>query len=120
MNEQVKMNTSNLYREELVTDMEHGTIKVYHPIRKWNDEMVDDPSRTKIFVATGMLRTPHGNMPIEVPIADAADLFDAIDKSAAATEAAVQDMIKKFQELEREQRNKIITPAEAMGKTLHH
>lgn len=107
----VQMDTGNLYREETITDLRTGTIKVLYPITKDGNP---DTMRATMFVCQTELMSNAGMIPVSAPI-EAKNLSEAIDMFPAAVKQAVDEMIKRVQDYQREQASRIVTPGELGG-----
>jgi hypothetical protein len=104
----VKMDAANLYREESYTDLKTGGIRKLVPVKLDGSE---DTSRAAIFSGHTQLMSPHGPLPIQGPI-EAKTLEEAVLGFPQAMEDAMNRMIEEAQQYQREQANKIITPAD--------
>jgi hypothetical protein len=104
----VKMDIANLYREESYTDLKTGGIRKLVPVKTDGSE---DTSRQAIFSGHTQLMSPHGPLPLQGAI-EAKNLEEAIAKFPQAMEDAMNKMIEEAQQYQREQANKIITPAD--------
>ncbi|MDD3276338.1 MAG: hypothetical protein PHP93_04730 [Kiritimatiellales bacterium] len=104
----VKMDIANLYREESYTDLKTGGIRKLVPIKIDGSE---DDSRDAVFTGHTQLMSPHGPLPLQGAI-EAKTLEDAVAKFPQAMEDAMNKMIEEAQHYQREQANKIITPAD--------
>ena len=104
----VKMDMANLYREEAYTDLKTGGIRKLVPIKLDGSE---DASRNAVFTGHTQLMSPHGPLPLQGAI-DAKTLEEAVLKFPQAMEDAMNKMIEEAQQYQREQANKIITPAD--------
>ncbi|MCC7299656.1 MAG: cytoplasmic protein [Verrucomicrobia bacterium] len=104
----VKMDMANLYREEAYTDLKTGGIRKLVPVKLDGSE---DASREPIFSGHTQLMGPHGPLPLQGGI-DAKTLEEAVLKFPQAMEDAMTRMIEEAQQYQREQANKIITPAD--------
>ena len=104
----VKMDMANLYREEAYTDLKTGGIRKLVPVKL---DGTEDPSRQPIFSGHTQLMSPHGPLPLQGAI-DAKNLEEAVLKFPQAMEDAMNKMIEEAQQYQREQANKIITPAD--------
>ena len=104
----VKMDTANLYREESYTDLKTGGLRKLVPVKLDGSE---DTSRNAIFSGHTQLMSPHGPLPLQGAI-EAATLEEAVAKFPQAMEDAMNRMIEEAQQYQREQANKIITPAD--------
>ena len=107
----IQFDAANLFREETITDLRTGTIKVLYPITK---DGKDDPMRTPMFVCQTELMSQAGVIPVSAPI-EAKTLSEAVDKFPAAVKQAVDDMVRRVQEYQREQASRIVTPGELGG-----
>jgi hypothetical protein len=104
----VKMDTANLYREESYTDLKTGGIRKLVPVKLDGSE---DTSRQATFSGHTQLMSPHGPLPLQGAI-EAKNLEEAVAKFPQAMEDAMNRMIEEAQQYQREQSNKIITPAD--------
>ena len=104
----VKMDMANLYREESYTDLKTGGIRKLVPVKLDGSE---DTSRNAIFSGHTQLMSPHGPLPLQGAI-EAKTLEEAVLKFPQAMEDAMNRMIEEAQQYQREQANKIITPAD--------
>jgi hypothetical protein len=107
----IQMDTGNLYREETITDLRTGTIKVLNPILPDGSA---DHARQTMFVCQTELMSNAGMIPVSAPI-EAANLSEALEKFPAAVKQAVDDMIRRVQDFQREQASRIVTPGEMGG-----
>jgi hypothetical protein len=110
----VQMDATNLYREETITDLRTGTIKVLTPI---TPDGADDPARPPIYMCQTELMSNAGMIPVSAPI-EAAHLAEAVEKFPAAVKQAVDEMIRRVQDYQREQASRIVTPGELGGAHL--
>lgn len=104
----VKMDVANLYREESYTDLKTGGIRKLVPVKLDGSE---DTARDAIFTGHTQLMSPHGPLPLQGAI-EAKTLAEAVEKFPQAMEDAMNRMIEEAQQYQREQANKIITPAD--------
>jgi hypothetical protein len=104
----VKMDMANLYREEAYTDLKTGGIRKLVPVKL---DGTEDTSRDAVFTGHTQLMSPHGPLPLQGAI-DAKTLEEAVLKFPQAMEDAMNKMIEEAQQYQREQANKIITPAD--------
>ena len=107
----IQFNAANLYREETITDLHSGTIKVLTPIKA---DGTADATRPAIYMCQTELMSNAGMIPVSAPI-EAANLAEAVDKFPAAVKQAVDEMIRRVQEYQREQASRIVTPGELGG-----
>jgi hypothetical protein len=104
----VKMDMANLYREEAYTDLKTGGIRKLVPVKL---DGTEDTSRDAVFTGHTQLMSPHGPLPLQGAI-EAKTLEEAVLKFPQAMEDAMNKMIEEAQQYQREQANKIITPAD--------
>ncbi len=107
----IEFDAANLFREETITDLRTGTIKVLYPITKDGSA---DPMRAPMFICQTELMSQAGMIPVSAPI-EAKNLAEAVDKFPAAVKQAVDDMVRRVQEYQREQASRIVTPGELGG-----
>jgi len=107
----IQMDAANLYREETITDLHTGTIKILTPIKT---DGSPDASRPPIYMCQTELMSQAGPIPVSAPI-EAANLTDAVNKFPAAVKQAVDEMVRRVQEYQREQASRIVTPGELGG-----
>ncbi len=94
---ELKLDRSNLYKEETFTDLKVGLIKQMSPVKP--DGSVDK-TRKAVFVAHTSLMTPGGPLPLQAVI-QARDLQQAIKKFPDAMKAAMERLAeeaKKYQD----------------------
>ncbi|MCC5850378.1 MAG: hypothetical protein JJU29_20010 [Verrucomicrobia bacterium] len=107
----IQFNAADLWREEVYTDRTVGSIRVMIPVTV--DGEPDLNRKTEYFAQTQVM-TGSGPLPVEGPI-EADSLKEAIAGFGKATKAAVEDMIERAREMQREAANQIVTPGQAMG-----
>jgi len=107
--EKLEVDSNNLYREDVFTDLRVATIRRLTPVKA---DGSDDSSRDTLFSAETQLMTPQGPVPIHVPV-EAKTLEEAIEKFSNAVQDGVQKLVEEARELRREASSRIITPAEA-------
>ena len=96
---ELKIDRSNLYREETFTDLKVGMIKRMTPVK--SDGTIDK-TRKAVFVGQTSLMTPGGPLPLQAVI-QAKDLQQAIKKFPQAMKVAIDRLAaeaKKYQEQE--------------------
>lgn len=104
---ELRMDTSSLYREEVVTDRRIGSIRVLTPLKA--DGSVD-PGRPVQYVGEAQLLTPAGVLPLVFEI-DATSLADAIEKFAAGAGVALERTRREIEQLRREAASQIVVPS---------
>ena len=108
--EDLAMDSSNLYKEETITDRKVGTIRTLIPVK--SDGSADD-SRGVEFVGETQIMTPMGALPINFQI-EAKTLDEAVEKYGDAGKEAVEKAVKELQQMRREAASSIVLP-DSMG-----
>ena len=102
----IQIDKTNLFREENYTDRKVGALKVLTPVKA---DGSPDPDRQAQYVGTTNVMTQMGPVPIDAPIA-ADNLEGAIEKFPEAVNEAVEGMVQRAREMQREEANKIVMP----------
>lgn len=102
----ISMDSTDLYREETITDRRAGTIRLLTPITA---DGSDDSSRSVTYVGQAQLGTPMGAIPIGFEI-DAGSLDDAVAKFPEAAKIAVAQTLQEMKEMQRESASSIVVP----------
>ena len=111
--DEISVDASNLYREEIFTDLKVATIRRLSPIQP---DGSDDPSRPVMYIGQTTLLSQAGPVPIQCPI-DAASLQDAMAQFPTAVNTAIERMIDEAREIQREEASRIVVPGrDAPGK----
>ena len=100
------MDTSSLYREEVITDRRIGSIRLLTPLKP---DGSPDPGRAVQYVGEAQLLTPAGVLPLVFEI-DATSLSDAIEKFAAGAATALDRTRREIEQLRREAASQIVVP----------
>jgi hypothetical protein len=108
---EVKVDKSNLYREESFTDLKVATIRRLSPIK---EDGSPDSSRPTLFTGETTLMSDRGPLPIQAPI-EAKDLNEAMDRFPEAVQAAVERLIEQAKEMQRQQMSRIEVPGQGGG-----
>ena len=106
---ELKLDRSNLYKEQTYTDLKVGMIKHMVPVKP--DGTVDK-TRKAVFVAHTSLMTPGGPLPLQAVI-QAKDLQQAIKKFPDAMKAAMDRLAeetKKYQDQQQQEQDRIQKP----------
>jgi hypothetical protein len=109
--EDMKFDTESLFREEKITDMKMGAIRVLVPIKVDGSE---DPSRSAEYSGQTQIMTQSGPVPLEFPI-EAASLAAAIEAFAPCASKAVEKMIEEVKEMQRREASRIVVPGQGGG-----
>ena len=96
---ELKIDRSNLFKEETYTDLKVGIVKCMTPVKA--DGTVDK-TRKSVFVGQTSLMTPNGPLPIQAVI-QAKELQQAIKKLPETMQASIERLAeeaRKYQEQE--------------------
>ena len=96
------VDTSNLYREDAITDLKVASIRRMIPV---GADGQDDPSRTPIFFGHTQIITPQGPLPLQAKLA-ANNLGEAIAAFPAAMEQEMAKMVEQIRKMQEEEQNK--------------
>ncbi len=102
------MNTSDLYKDETITDTKVGSIRCLTPIKP---DGTPDDSRPVLYAGQAQLMTPAGVLPINFEL-DAKNLAEAVEMFSEAAKQGVQDTFKKLEEMRREAASQIVVPGQ--------
>ena len=112
---EIKLDESNLFKEEVFTDLRVGSLKQLTPVTKAGER---DLSRPMMYVGETQLMSQVGPLPVQTRI-EAENLDDAIQKFPAAIQTAVEAMIEEVKELQRKEMSRIVVPgADTTSKIL--
>ncbi len=112
---EIKLDITNLYKEEVFTDLRVGSLKQLTPVTKEGDR---DLSRPILFIGETQLMSQVGPLPVQTQI-EAENLQAAIGRFPVAIQAAVETMIAEVKEHQRKEMNRIVVPgAETASKIL--
>jgi hypothetical protein len=104
--DEMKMDSSNLFREEVVTDRKVGTIRILTPVK--SDGTPDD-SRKRIHVGETQIMTQMGALPLAFQL-ECETLAEAVEKFAAAAQVAVERAMHELQQMRQESASSIVLP----------
>ncbi len=102
----LKMDSESLYREEIFTDRRVGTIQKLTPV---DEAGQPDGTRDVVFIGQTQLLTRAGPLPLSFEIA-AQSLGEAADKFEDGAGTAVEDAVKRLEDMQREAASSIIVP----------
>jgi hypothetical protein len=108
---EVKVDKTNLYKEESFTDLKVATIRRLSPIR---EDGTPDTARPVLFTGETTLMSDRGPLPIQCSI-EAKDLHEAMDKFPDAVQGAVEKLIEQAREMQRQQMSRIVVPGQGGG-----
>ncbi len=109
--EEMKFDATNLYREDKITDMRMGAIRVLVPIKV---DGTDDESRKSEYSGQTQIMTQSGPVPLEFPI-EATSLTEAIEAFAPSANKAIEKMIEEVKEMQRREASRIVVPGQGGG-----
>lgn len=104
--DQIRMDRTNLYREETFTDLRVGSIRRLTPITAEGER---DLSRPVQFVAHSQLMSQLGPVPVQAEI-EAANLAEAVAKFPEALRRAVDALMDEAREMRRQEMSRIVAP----------
>jgi len=109
---EIKLDASQLYREEIFTDRKAGTLRRLVPVKS---DGSDDASRPTLYSGQTQLLTPAGVLPLAFEL-EANSLEDACNKFPDAVKIAIEQAIEEAREMRREAASRIVVPdAGGMG-----
>ncbi len=92
----------NLYREESITDLKVGSIRLLKPVRL---DGSDDSSRDQIFIGHTQIMTPQGMIPLQARLTSKT-LEAALDEFPNAMQQALAKMIEEVKRMQQEEANR--------------
>ena len=101
-----KMDSQDLYREDLYSDRRVGSIRVMTPVKP---DGTPDPARPTSYVGQAQIMTPAGALPLSFEI-DAKTLAEACEGFAEGAKIAFEETMKELQEMRRQQASSIVIP----------
>jgi hypothetical protein len=102
------IDTTNLFREESITDTQSANIKQLIPI---NLDGKEDSSRERQFVGDTTLMTQMGPIPVQFPI-PAKNLQEAFTMFPEGVQGAVEKLQERAQDMAREEASRIVVPGQ--------
>jgi len=108
---EIKLDATQLYREEIFTDRKAGTLRRLTPVL---GDGKDDPSRPVLYSGQTQLLTPAGVLPLAFEL-EATSLEDACNKFPEAVKVAIEQAIEEAREMRREQASRIVVPEAGGG-----
>jgi hypothetical protein len=105
---EIRVDTSNLYREEIFTDLRVASIRKLIPI---NVDGSPDESRPTIFTGQTTLMSAAGPLPVQTQI-EAVSLEEAAAKFPEAIREAVERLMEEAREIQRREASRIVVPGE--------
>jgi len=109
---EIKLDISQLYREEIFTDRKAGTLRRLVPVKS---DGTEDSSRPVLYSGQTQLLTPAGVLPLAFDL-EGASLEEACNKFPDAVKVAIEQAIEEAREMRREAASRIVVPdAGGMG-----
>jgi hypothetical protein len=108
---EIKLDATQLYREEIFTDRKAGTLRRLVPVLADGNT---DSSRPVLYSGQTQLLTPAGVLPLAFEL-EAASLEDACAKFPEAVKIAIEQAIEEAREMRREQASRIVVPETGGG-----
>jgi hypothetical protein len=107
----IKLDSTKLYLEEVFTDRRIGTVRRMTPVTK---DGLKDPARQLLYVGETQVMTPAGALPIafEIP---ASSLEEAADKFGNLAKEAIERTVRELQEMRRQASSSIVVPGSGAG-----
>lgn len=108
---EIQMDTANLYREEVFTDNTVGTLRRLTPVTAAGEA---DPSRAVQYVGSTQVLTNAGPLPLSFEI-EAGSLSEAAAAFGEAAGQAFEQTMEELREMQRQQASSIVVPKGGMG-----
>ena len=107
----IQMHPEQLYQEEVFTDRSVGTIQRLTPVTR---DGGPDQTRSVVYTGQSQILTPMGTLPISFEI-EAKSLNEAAQKFGEGAKAAIEQTMKRLEELRREAASSIVLPSSGAG-----
>ena len=107
---EIRVDATNLYREETYTDLRVATIRRLVPVTA---EGEIDTTRPMLFSGQTNLMSQAGPLPVECPI-EATDLAEAIQKFPEGIKQAVERLVEEAKEIRQREASRIVVPGGGM------
>jgi len=108
---EIKLDATQLYREDMFTDRKAGTLRRLVPVKS---DGSDDASRPTLYSGQTQLLTPAGVLPLAFEL-EATSLEDACAKFPDAVKVAIEQAIEEAREMRREAASRIVVPEAGGG-----
>ena len=103
-----RMDADNLYREETVSDLKVGTIRVLTPITAEGER---DEARDVQYIGQASLYTPAGALPLNFEL-EASTLAEAVAAFEAGAKKSMDETMERLREMRREQASSLYVPGQ--------
>ena len=105
---EIEVDTANLYREEIFTDLRVASIRKLIPIKP---DGSPDGSREAIFTGQTTLMSAAGPVPVQCQI-EASNLEEATAGFPEAIQQAVERLVEEAREMQRREASRIVVPGD--------
>ncbi len=109
--ESMSVDTTNLYREEVYSDLRAASIRVLTPVKV---DGSPDPERTRQFIGDTQLMTQMGPIPVQFELA-AENLEEAFAQFPQGVREAVERLSERARDMAREEASRIVVPSKMPG-----
>lgn len=109
--EQLRMDPNALYREEVFTDQETGSIRRLVPIKA---DGSDDTSREAVFVGQTQVMTPAGALPLSFEL-EGKTPGEAATHFAETAGKAIEEAVEEIKRMQRDAQSSIMVPGQGGG-----
>src|SRR5262245_45835911 len=110
----LRMDGTQLYREDVFTDHRIGSIRRLVPVKS---DGAPDPGRPTLFTGQTQLLTAGGMLPLTFEI-QAATLEEAVQKFGAAAKVALEETVRELHELRRQASSQLVIPDTASAASI--
>jgi hypothetical protein len=111
---ELAMDGTQLYREDVFTDRGFGTIRRLTPVQCDGSA---DPSRPVVFAGQTQILTAGGMLPLAFEI-EAATLEEAVQKFGPAARVALDETVRELEELRRHAAPQLVLPDTASAASI--
>lgn len=111
---EARMDATDLWREELITDRKVGTIRTLVPIRADGSA---DAGRATLYVGEAQMMTNVGTLPISFEI-EAKSLAEAVEKYGDHAREAFERAVRELQDMRRQAASSLVIPGAGGGAAL--
>lgn len=111
---ELRMDGTQLYREEVFTDRRIGTIRRLTPVQSDGSA---DASRPVLFAGQTQILTSGGMLPLAFEI-DAKTLAEAVQKFGPAAKLALDETVREIEELRRQAASQLVIPDTAATSSI--
>ena len=108
---EIEMDASNLYREDVFTDNAVGTLRQLSPVTAGGEP---DSTRSLQFIGSTQVMTSAGPLPLSFEI-PGATLAEAAAGFGSEAKAAFERTMEELKEMQRQQASSIVVPKAGMG-----